>query len=174
MAESLPAAGLFVGQAEKDLFNNAIKQLRSDLGVTMTVHFPPTVSGCPNCFIALDGTSNGIYTDAQNPFGLGQFNKPFPNGGECPVCHGSHDIPTTDSRDILGTLRQWKPKDIVLDPTTKPENVVRTKTGVDSKNDIKRAVKAFIDGEIVVRIRDPVPAGLAPSQFLTTFWEKQD
>ncbi len=84
--ESLPSAGRFVDNALVDLFTETIEQLIADMGRKVIIYLPPSASGCPNCFIGFDGTSNGVY-DSNNPFALGgPLNIPFPNGGVCPVC----------------------------------------------------------------------------------------
>jgi hypothetical protein len=173
MAENLPTPGKFVGPTLKTLFNESIDQLLADLGREITLFFTPSASGCPNCFSAPDGNSNGVY-DSNNPFGLGQFNKPFPDGTKCPVCQGSHKILTTQSANYTALLGR-NPEDIdVTQFGLQPTNVMRTKTQVVAFHDIKRAEKALIEGEIYVRLRDPVLAGLAPPQFTKTFWVKQD
>lgn len=171
--KNLPSAGLFVTDDLKTLFNSSINQLRADLGRTLKVFFEPSASGCPNCFAGPDGSSNGVY-DTANPFPAGQFNKNFPQGATCPVCQGSHEI-LTERSETYTVLRKWAPED--FDATqygTLPTNVVRTKTDISARNDFKRAVKAELEGETLVRITDPVPAGLAPPQFVVVFWKKQD
>jgi len=175
MPENLPTPGLFVDAALKTLFNDSIDQLIADIGRPLVLHFPPSVSGCPNCFAAPDGNSNGIY-DSANTFVAGeQFHRPFPNGTKCPVCRGDHKIKLGSTTTTYIALRQWAPKDI--DATvygTTPENVVRTKIQIVGQDDLKRATKAVIDGHIVVRITDPVPAGLSPPNYAKVFWKKQD
>lgn len=177
MPESLPTAGRFVSTELRELFDDSLDQMIADIGREVKLFFPPTASGCPNCFSGPDRRSNGIY-DTANPFGLGQFNKPFPNGSTCPVCRGSHQILTESSTTYTGLLK-WNPEDIDVTPYGhNPANVVRTKTQAFAKEDIKRATKAMIDGEVVVRITDGVPAGLgsvtkAP-RYVKAFWVKQD
>ncbi len=171
--KNLPTPGLFVTDGLKDLFNSSINQLRADLGRVLTVFFEPTASGCPNCFAGPDGSSNGVY-DVANPFPAGQFNKTFPDGATCPVCQGSHKILTQQSATYQ-VLRKWNPEN--FDATqygAVPANVVRTKTDIAARTDFKRAVKAELEGETLVRIVDPIPAGLAPPQFVVAFWKKQD
>lgn len=171
--ENLPLAGLFVDQELKDLFNDSIDQLMVDLNVDVQLYFEPTASGCPNCGIAPDKTSNGKY-NSSNAFLAGQFNRPFPVGGKCPVCQGSHKIFTEQTikyHALVGRVgKDLEFRQTGIDPT----NVVRTKTKRLSFNDVKRAKKALIEGEIFVRLRDPVRTGLAPAQFVKTYWKKQD
>lgn len=172
MAESLPTAGFYVDDNLVNLFQTTMNQLRSDLGRNITIYLAPTASGCPNCGIGPGGTSNGIY-DASNPYGAGRYNRPFPTGGICPVCRGTHEILTTNTA-IHKALIGRAPKDIDFDKLgIEPTNVYVTKTGLDSWHNIIHAKKAVIDGEHCVRLRDPIKTGLRDLFSVRCWWRKQ-
>lgn len=173
MAESLPTAGLYLNSTLKQNFNNGINQLISDVGRPLKLFFEPTASGCPNCFSGPDGSSNGIY-DSSNSFPIGPLHRPFPNGGVCPVCRGSHKILTENSITYT-VLRKWNPED--FDTSSYgivSTNVVKTLAQIVAEKDFKRSNKATLDGDVLVRIGDPVPHGFPPPNFVVAFWQKKD
>lgn len=174
MPEDLPARGLFVSSELQQEFEQSIDQLIADLGYTITLFFQPATSGCPNCGRGPDGKSDGTYTDADNPFPAGQFNIPFPDGGTCPVCRGSNDILTEQSQTYTALLK-YDPEDIDFEQTGKePTQIVRTKTQLVAFNDIKRTVKAKIEGEFYVLFRDPIRTGLQSRSHVRAWWQKQE
>jgi hypothetical protein len=173
MPENLPTAGLYLNSSLRTSFNNGINQLIADIGRPLKLFFEPTASGCPNCFAGPDGSSNGIY-DNTNPFPIGPLHRPFPNGGICPICRGTHNIITENSTTYT-TLRKWNPQD--FDATSygiTPTNVVKTLAQIVAKTDFKRSKKANLDGDVLVRIGDPVLHGFTPPNFVVAFWKKQD
>ena len=172
--ENLPAAGGLLTSDLKQLHEDTIKQLMADGGTKIKLFFDPTSTECPNCFIAPDGRSNGVYTGGSNPNPLGQFNKPFPKGSACPVCGGSHKILSSSTAEYTALIR-WNPQDLgVLPEGFQPANVARTLTLIVAFEDAKRAKKALIEGNVCVRLRDPVPAGFGSNKpFARTFWIKQ-
>ena len=92
--EQLPPRGKFVDDGLVDLFISTIDQLIADMGRPVIIYLPAATSGCPNCKMGFDETSQGVYLPG-NPFTLnGPYNKPFALGGICPVCKGSHEIRT--------------------------------------------------------------------------------
>ena len=173
MAENLPPAGRFVDQPLKDQFKETIDQVIADLGRPVRLFFQPSASGCPNCFAGPDGSSNGLYDSSNvNPVG-GRLNKPFPNGGICPVCKGSHEILTEQSVIYTATIgRASKDLDFSQEGVF-PENVVTTKMQIVAFEDIKRSTKALIDGEIFTLLRDPVKTGLQDLFYVRAYWVKQ-
>lgn len=172
MGESLPSAGKFVDDSLKTLFKETIDQIIADLGRSVTLFFQPSSSGCSNCGMGPDGSSNGIY-NSSNPFALGgPLHKPFPNFGVCPVCIGDHKIKTQQSTTYTSTVGR-APKDLDFSQEgTFPENVVITKMQIVAFDDIKRTIKAKIDGEFYTRLRDPVKTGLKDLSHVRTFWKK--
>ena len=173
MPESLPPPGEFVNNALQQEFEGSIDQLLADLGYRITLYFEPSASGCPNCRRGPDGESDGIYTDSDNPFSAGQYNIPFPDGSQCPVCKGSNKILTQQSQDYTALI-QYNPTDIEFEDTGRePAQVVRTKTQIVAFNDIKRTVKAKIEGEFYVLIREPVRTGLQVRSHVRAWWQKQ-
>ncbi len=172
MGESLPSQGLYVDNALKSLFKSTIQQLISDLGRTVTLYFAPTASGCANCGIGPDGSSNGIY-NASNPFALnGKYHKAFPNGSPCPVCKGSHKILTAKTATYTATISR-APRDLDYDVIgLNPSNVYATKMVLDAFDDLYRCEKILIDGEYCVRIRDPIKTGMKDLSFVRCWWKK--
>lgn len=173
MGESLPAAGYYVDSTLKELFNDTLDQLISDLGRSVRLYFEPSASGCSNCGLGPDGGSNGIY-NAANPYPVGQYKRAFPNGAVCPVCRGTHNIYTEQYATYTALINR-KPKN--LDYTKlniNPENVYSTKMVMAAFEDIKRTKKALIDGEWCVRLQDPVKTGLKDLKYCKCFWKKID
>lgn len=172
MPESLPSKGLFVNEGLQQEFEQSIDQLIADLGYVITLFFEPIASGCPNCGRGQDNQSDGIYTDTENSFPAGQFNIPFPDGGQCPVCKGSNKILTEDSQNYTALL-QYNPEDLDFRPTgTESTQFVRTKTQLVAFEDIKRTVKAEIEGEFYALLRDPVRTGLQIRSHVRAWWQK--
>lgn len=172
MPENLPPKGLFVSTELQQEFEQSIDQLIADLGFTIKLIFEPVASGCPNCGRGPDGESDGIYTDLANPFPAGQFNIPFPDGGQCPVCKGSNKI-LTESSQTYTALLNYDPDEIDFEPTGRdPTQVVRTKMQLVAFNDVKRAVKAEIEGEFYGLLREPIRTGLQKRSHVRAWWEK--
>lgn len=170
MAEDLPVPGLFITPELRDLFNSRFKQLISDLRQPVTLYFDPMASGCPNCYSAADGSSNGKYTGVANPFGSGKFNVSFPIGTKCPVCKGSHKIYTENSITYNAAVTS-NPRDREIQNWgATDKTIIRTKMVGSAYRDIKRAKKALIQGEFFVLFRRPVRTGLPPPQFVKAFW----
>ncbi len=171
--ENLPTKGLFVSPELQQEFESSIDQLVSDLGYTVTLFFEPTASGCPNCSRGPDGASDGVYTDTNNPFALnGEFNIPFPEFAQCPVCKGSNKVEDESSQDYTALLK-YNPKDIEFEATGRdPAQLVRTKMQVVAFSDIQRSVKARIEGEFYALIREPVKTGLQSRSHVRAWWQK--
>jgi hypothetical protein len=174
--ESLPTPGKFVDDNLVQLYQDSIDQLIADLGQTITLYLPPTASGCPNCLAGFDGSSQGIY-DNTNPFTLGgAFHKPFPNGGLCPVCKGTHLIKTPRTAQYTALI-QSAPKDVdytAYGKSVKPQNVFKTKTLLVAIEDIKITEKALIDSELCVILGDPIRRGLRDRRYTQALWERID
>jgi hypothetical protein len=174
--ESLPTPGLFVDADILSLYQENVDQVIADLGRQITIYLPPSTSGCPNCFAGFDGASNGEYDNTNsNPIN-GGLHKPFPDGGVCPVCKGSHKIFTTRTAQYTATIGR-DTKDIFFDQSGKqiePQNVYRTKTVLASFEDIKNSTKMRIDGETCIRIRDPIKTGLQELRYVNAWWQRID
>lgn len=174
--EGLPVPGKFVDDNLVNLYQESIDQLISDLGQTITFYLPPNASGCPNCGIGFDGSSDGKY-DVTNPFVLGgAFHKPFPTGGICPVCKGTHTINTINSTQCKA-LVQSSPKDIDYTAYGKnivPQNVFKIKTLLTALESHRNAQKALIDGNMCVRIVDPIARGLRDRRYAQSWWSRID
>ncbi len=173
MAENLPAAEYYVDSNLKSLFKQTISQLISDLGRTVTLYMAPSASGCSNCGIGPDGSSNGVY-NSNNPFTLdGKYHKAFPNGSPCPVCKGTHKILTPQTVTYTATISR-APKDIDYEVLgLLPTNVYSTKMVLSAYEDVKRCERIMIDGELCVRLRDPIKTGLQDLAFIRCWWKKQ-
>lgn len=172
MAENLPVAGYYVDANLKELFVSNINQLISDLGRTVTLYMTPSASGCSNCGIGPRATSDGIY-NSSNPFVLnGPYNKPFARGGVCPVCKGTHKILTEVTVAYTATIGR-APKDIDYDALgINPTNVYKTKMVLSAFDDVRRCEKAMIDGELCVRLQDPIKTGLKDLAYVRCVWKK--
>lgn len=174
--ESLPPAGRFVDDNLVGLYQDSISQLIADLGRPVILYLPASTSGCPNCYMGPDFSSQGIYDNA-NPFGLnGPLNKPFPTGAPCPVCFGTHQIKTANSTQYKALI-QRNPKDLKYSAIGKEiisDNVYLTKMQIVAFEDIKIAEKALIDGEVCVPIRSPIKTGLRDLAYVRQFWERVD
>lgn len=174
--ENLPTPGLFVDDNLVNLYGTSIDQLISDLGNPITLYLPPVGSGCPNCLAGFDGSSKGIY-DNTNPFPLnGQYHRPFPTNGLCPVCKGTHKIYTSNTVQYTALIKA-APKDLDYTAYGKgilPQNTYRTKTKLVAFDDIKIAEKALIDGEICTRLMDPVKKGLRDRRYAVCWWQRLD
>jgi hypothetical protein len=172
----LPDPGKFVDDDLVTLFDDTIKQLHADMGRRIILYLPPSTSGCPNCKLGFDRTSQGIY-DPTNSFALhGPLHKPFPNGGFCPVCKGTHEIKTVQTVR-LKALIQRNPKDLEKMPFGKdidPRNVYLIKTTQTAWGYVNRAEKVLVDGNMCVKIRDPVQTGLRDLNFTRSWWMKTD
>lgn len=175
-SEQLPLKGLYIDDALVDLFTETIQQLISDMGRKIDIYLPPTASGCPNCKLGPDGTSQGIYISS-NPFMLdGQYNKPFPTGSICSVCKGTHTIKTIRKVQYTALISR-APRELRFGATGKEfdiNNMFLTKTVKESFDDIKNAEKAVIDGNTVVPVRDIIRTGLRDLNFVRMFWQKID
>lgn len=174
--EILPTPGLYVDNDLVTLFQDTIKQLMVDMGRQIKVFMPPIASGCPNCFAGFDDSSQGLY-NASNPFVLGgAYNKPFPDGGICPVCKGTHEIKTEHSA-IYTALISRNPKDLEFASYGRDftaDNCYLTKTVIESFEDIKIADRALIDGAMCVPIRTPLKTGLRDLAFCRMLWQRMD
>jgi len=174
--ENLPSPGLYITDAISDLYTDNIKQLIADAGRIVTLYLPPIGSGCPNCLQAFDDSSQGIYNSA-NPFTVGgPLHKPFATGMTCPVCKGTNEIKTTQSISYTALIaRNFKDLQFsAIGKDFEPNNVYRTKMDKVAIEDLKIADKAKIDGDICVRISDPVLRGLRDLAFVQCFWYKMD
>jgi len=173
MAESLPPAGRYVDDSLKSLFKETIDQLIADLGRPVILYFEPTASGCPNCIRGFDGSSRGTY-NTSNPFGVGRYNRNFPNGGVCPICKGTNSILSENSTTYTCNITRT-PKDIDYDAVGEnPTNVYKTKCQLVGYHDIQKCEKALIDGEMCVRLRDPMKTGLQTLAYVICWWKKID
>ena len=173
--QALPNPGRYVDNSLVDLYGTTIDQLLADLGRNVTFYLPPTASGCPNCKIGFDSSSQGT-APGSNPFTGDPYNRPFPAGGVCPVCHGTHQILTVNT-ETYKMLIQREPKDIDYEQYGKDvnkKNVYSLKCKVIVFEDIVRAEKAKIDGAMCVKIRDPVKTGLRDIRYCKSWWIKTD
>ena len=174
--EILPPPGLFVDDALVELFVSTIDQLISDMGRKVTLFLPASTSGCPNCKLGFDGSSQGVYNNT-NPFTLGgAYNKPFPQGGICPVCKGTHEIKTPRTVQYTALISK-DPKDLdykAFGKAFENNNVYRTKMQIVALEDIKIAEKALIDGDMCVPIRNPIRRGLRDLKYAQQWWKKMD
>ncbi len=172
MGESLPTRGLFLTEEFEEIYIDTVKQLISDFGRTVKLFFKPGFTECPNCFSGPDSKSNGKY-DFSNPNPLnGALNKPFPNGGICPVCTGSHKIPIERSVSYTANIYTVSKDSEFLEEGINPQSVRRTKMVISAFEDLKKTEKALIDGELYVRLRDPIKRGFHSLNFVVCFWKK--
>ena len=174
--ERLPTRGKFVDNGLVELFIETIDQLIADMGRSVTIYLPPSTSGCPNCKMGFDESSQGVYNSG-NPFSLnGPYNKPFPQGGLCPVCKGSHEIKTAKTCTYTALI-QRAPEDLQTDATGRkidPQNVYLTKMKLVAFEDLRIAEQALIDGVLCVPIREPVKTGLRDLAYVRQWWMRQD
>lgn len=173
--QNLPTPGRYVDNTLVDLYGTTIDQLVSDLGRNVTFYLPPIASGCPNCAMGFDGSSQGVLDDT-NPFTGEPYNKPFPNMGICPVCRGTHKILTAQTVTYQ-CLIQRDAKELDYTQYGKdidPRNIYRLKCKVVTFEDIKIAEKAKIDGEMCVPIAEPVKTGLRDIRYVKSYWIKTD
>ncbi|MHA2341935.1 MAG: hypothetical protein ACXADW_08650 [Candidatus Hodarchaeales archaeon] len=174
--ESLPTPGQFVTNELVNLYGTTIDQIIADFGRTMTIYLPPSTSGCPNCDKGFDGSSQGI-VQTSNVFPVGSpFNRPFPQGGVCPVCQGTHKIEIPRTAQYTFTILR-APKDFNYTQYGKdiePANVVQTKTVLASFNDVKNAIKVLIDGDLYNPLRYPLKTGLRDLRYVKMWWLRID
>lgn len=173
MSENLPANKRYLTSGVENQFGTTVDQLIKDLGRSVVLYLPPTASGCPNCKPGFDGSSNGVY-NSSNPFASVKYNKNFPAGGICPICKGTQKIITTNSVTYTANINH-APKDSDREaPGIEPENVFKTKMQLCAWSDILACEKALIDGNICVRIRDPIKRGLGTTKWVACWWRKVD
>jgi len=174
--ENLPIPGTFVDDNIVNLYKSTINALISDMGRKVTLYLPPVGSGCPNCKMGFDGSSQGLYNFI-NPFTLGgAFNKPFPQGGICSVCKGTHEIKTAKT-SIYTALISRDPEELDFKAFGKNfdrNNVYRTKMQIVAFEDLKIAEKALIDGLLCVPIRTPMKRGIRDLAFVQAWWRQMD
>ncbi len=174
--QGLPTPGAFVDDALVTLYGETIDQLISDFGRVVKFFAPPQESGCPNCEKGFDGSSQGV-SQASNPFPVGSpFNRSFPAGGLCPVCNGTHVIPTQQTCDLKSSI-QRAPKDFEYTQYGKdfdPGNVVKLKNKLVAFELIKTAKKAIIDGDTYTPMRYPVKTGLRDLRYVQSWWMRID
>ena len=174
--QNLPTPGAYVDDALVLLYGTTIDQLIADFGREITLYLPPTTSGCPNCKMGFGEESQGV-PESSNPYPVGSpFNKPFATGGLCPVCQGTHKIETPNSVVYKASI-QRTPKDLEYAQygvEFDPRNVVKTKTKLATFEDFKIATKALIDGDMYVRIREPVKTGLRDLRYVQCWWKRAD
>jgi len=173
--ENLPAPGFYVDNDLAQLFSDTIDQLISDMGRNVTLYLPPISSGCPNCLMGFDNSSQGIY-NTSNPYGPGPYNKQFPDGGICPVCKGTHEIRTAKTATYKALISR-DPRDKEFSAIGKEferNNIYRTKMQIVAYEDLKIAEKALIDGDMCVPIRDPIRRGLRDLKYVQVWWRKMD
>lgn len=174
--QGLPTPGAFVDDTLVDLFKTTIRQLISDFGRPVTFYLPASTSGCPNCERGFDGSSQGV-SESSNPFPAGSpFNVAFPTGGICPVCKGTHKIEIKNSV-IHKSLIARSPTDFDYTQWGKDfdtQNVIRLKNTIEVFEEIKRANKALIDGDLYTVIRQPIKTGLRDLAFMQSVWMRQD
>lgn len=173
MAENLPSSKKWLTDGVASVFSDTVDQLIVDLGRPVVLYMEPSASGCPNCSIGFDGSSNGVY-NASNPFGAGPYNRSFPTGGVCPVCKGSQKILTTVSVTYTANVNR-APKDFeAAAEGIDPQNVYKTKMQLCAWHDILRTKKALIDGLMCERIRDPIKTGMRTLGRVVCWWKKID
>jgi hypothetical protein len=167
----LPNPGLFIDDTLIELFRTSIDQIIADAGRNVKLILSPRITPCPNCGRSPRGDSNGVY-DTSNPNPIGPLNRPFPAGGTCPVCLGSHQIKTENSATWKASI-QKNPKDFDFEAEgALPENVVRTNMEIGALNDVKNCLRAVIDSETYTRLRAPITTGLRDLVYVKTFWVK--
>jgi hypothetical protein len=90
----------------KNSFNTGFNNLIDSLGKIIKIQNGKI--DCPNCiYDKVLKKSSGVY-DTSNSYGVGsEYNKPFSNGQQCPVCQGVGTI--TQWSTITG-LVNWKPR----------------------------------------------------------------
>lgn len=174
--QNLPTPGAFVDDTLVDLFKTTIRQLIADFGRDVKFFLPATTSGCPNCEKGFDGSSQGV-SQGSNPYPAGSpFNVSFPTGGICPVCKGTHEIRVENSV-IHQSLIARSPEDFDYTQYGKDfdkRNVIRLKNTIEVFEELKRAGKARIDGDMYVVVGEPVKTGLRDLAFMQSFWKRQD
>jgi hypothetical protein len=175
-SQNLPAPGEYVDDTLVDLFKTTIRQLISDFGRNVKFFLPASTSGCPNCEKGFDGSSQGV-TQGSNPYPAGSpFNVAFPTGGICPVCKGTHEIKVPNDVTHKSLIAR-APKDFEYTQYGKdfdPRNVIKLKNTIEVFEELKRAGKALIDGDMYTVIGEPIKTGLRDLAFMQSFWMRQN
>jgi len=169
--ENLPTPGAFVTDNIVQIYATSIDQIIVDMGRQVKLFLDPTETECPNCGVGVDGKSNGIY-DSSNPNPIGALHRPSPNQSTCPVCKGRHILLTENSISYTSTIVR-SPKDIdytQYGENITPDNVFKTKMKLVAFEDIKRAKKALIDGEMCKKLRHPIKTGLRDLRYCQGWW----
>jgi len=172
----LPVPGRYLTATLKQQYQNAISQIIADMGREVTLHLPPTESGCPNCkFISMGGRSQNVY-NASNPFPAGPYNRQFPNGVRCSVCNGEHVIKTVKTAIWRATVVK-RPEDYeYTEGGPLPENVALTKFRTEAWDDVCNCVRATIDGLDYDRLSEPYKRGMGNEaddlKFVECFWKR--
>jgi hypothetical protein len=176
--ENLPTPGRYLTDKLKEQYQTAISQIISDLGRPITLHLPPTTSGCPNCdYLSVGERSAGTY-DPTNPFGGQPFNRPFPQDTTCPVCFGTHEIKEPRLSVWHATIFK-QPKDYEYSIVgVSPENVVLTKMVIEAWEDVRTCIRAVIDGLEYQRLSEPTKIGMgnesADLKFINCYWRRTE
>jgi hypothetical protein len=174
--ENLPTPGRYLTDKLKLQYQTAIAQIISDLGRPVTLHLPPSTSGCPNCDFLSVGERSADKYNSGNPFGGQPFNRPFTQGTVCPVCRGVHEIKVPRSSTWHATIFK-QPKDYdYSEMGVAPENVVLTKMVIEAWEDIRTCIRATIDGLDYERLSEPTKIGMGNSpedlKFANCFWRR--
>lgn len=172
----LPTAGKYLTDNLKTQYYEAISQIIADMGRTVTLHLPPTTSGCPNCKnLSIGDRSLNVY-NTSNPFGSGPYNINFPNGRRCPVCAGTHQIKFANSVEWRATINKDINENDYDVVGVEPQNVILTKMLIEAWNDIKNCIRATIDNIDYVKLSEPTKIGMGnlPTdlKFVNTLWKK--
>lgn len=172
----LPIAGRYLTDNLKILYSSSIQQLISDLGRVVSLTLSPSTSGCPNCdYLSVGERSVGRY-NSDNPYVGKPYNIPFPDNYKCPVCRSTHEIKIRRSAEWRATIVK-SPKNIKYENYgALPENVVMTKTVIESWNDIVECSRAHIDGLDYIKLSDPTKIGLGNNdndlKFINCLWKR--
>jgi len=171
--QNLPNAGLFVNDNLVNVYNSRLKQLISDMGRDIVLTLQPLQVDCPNCgWDFTQGRSNNQYTS--NASG-DNFNKSFPTGTRCPVCQGVGKLifqRTYDYKALVG----FSPPPEEFNYTEygiTPDQVVRTKTTIETFRNMELAQYAKIQGVEYEKITQPRKTGLRDDLFVLVYWKRR-
>ncbi len=148
-------------------YKEVMKQLRKDLGRTITIYCPPTTATCNNCiYDTRTKTSSGVYKPDTGT-------QLFSEGALCPVCSGHGKIETAVTKVIShATIRwldnrdryfyeekmgQFQPGWVRIQCTL--SEVLKDKSNVNGLTYFDEAVKVTVDGEDC-RVKSVTKSGL--------------
>ena len=172
--QGLPSPGRFITDALVNLYQSRIQNLISDGGRNVTFTLTPYEVNCPNC--GWDYTmqrSNSIYTS--NASGVA-YNKTFPTGTRCPVCHGRGKVVfkrTAVHKCLIGfgpPPEEFDYEAFGLIPT----QVFRLKNAISIIDDLDAAQFATIDGYDCEKIAFTRKTGLRDIAFVQTYWKRRN